>query len=133
MFFNANDGPDEIKKKLKQVAEGINSEAESLLKQYNFLRNNEPWDDSPETLICKRIFDEAEKEGTHRKLLFSFYKAATELTNMVRDSDLDTPTEILRLLDRVLDATEKFNKLRESASLQLAKLKKEISKLKLGT
>lgn len=121
-FDDDDNNPEAILEKLNAVIGVLSEHAEDILKQYNLLRNND-YDDSVRTQICRKIFEESEKEGTHRKLLFGFYKAATELTQLSKETSSDDEHAMLKLMVLTIAGMQKFHKLQASAEEHMKLLK----------
>ena len=103
----------------RTIAEKLKQHADELMDMYLKLKDLQPDPSRPRDQAFKKVFDDSERDGEHRKLLFAFHDSAYELHNQVQASAMVEPKEVAKLiqLSRVSEAA--YEKLRESGRQHL--------------
>jgi len=65
--------------KLFKTAVGLQKTADEIMDMYIKIRETSEVEDTPEAREAKKVFDEAERVGEHKKLVFKFHDLVYEL------------------------------------------------------
>ena len=124
-MFDADsfESSDFIKTHIYAAATLLKRHADELMDMYIKLREATEVEQTPMSLAMKKVFDESEREGTHRKLLFAFHVAAYELHNAASQATCEDQIEIAKLVKLAAATNRAFEKLRKSGKrhVKLAK------------
>jgi hypothetical protein len=112
---NENDFHKIAQRKLFFIANLLRRHADEIMNKYIGLKEATSVDSSLSTQVAKQIFDDAERDGNHRRLLFKFHDSVYELCSALEHAQFSSQAELDTLLERATDAQDAYEELRKSA------------------
>lgn len=106
--------PEAIRARIRLIAAILKKHADELMDMYIALKESTEVEQTPQSLAIKKVFDDSEREGVHRKLLFNFHDLVYELHNAVTASPMVDDADVLNLLQLTFASEQAYNELRKS-------------------
>jgi hypothetical protein len=115
--------PEAMKQHILAMAVELKAHADHVMETYIRLKEATEVEPTPESLAVKQVFDDSERDGEHRKLLFAFHDSVYELHREINSPAVDTPMGVFKLLQLTLLSETAYRRLQASAQkhLKLAK------------
>lgn len=115
-------------KEIRKICLKVKTRADQLVAEYLRLRTAVV-DSSPRSQVVKKIFDEAEAAGTHRRLLYAFHAAANAMHAKFLVIDFKNKDELPEFLALVNAAEKADQELAASGKQQLRRMQQALREL----